>query len=191
MFSESQTGGGWKGPSSFPTHSWLRQGHVQTAWEYLHGERDCTTSLGTLWYHCQSKKSISWCSEGISSVSVDAHGLCSWHLAPLKRVWINPVCTLSLGVHTLLRSSWAFSSSTSTVPLAFLQSRQAPIPSSLWPPSSISVSSSCWKFQNWKHLISIFSCRNNNSISYWFRLHWQEKALGGLRLSLPRQLRHN
>ena len=62
---------------------------------------DSTTTLAKL---CQCSvtltvKSVSWCSEGTSRVSVCACCLWSWHWAPLKRPWLPILCTLPSGFY--------------------------------------------------------------------------------------------
>lgn len=39
------------------------------------------------------QKSVLWCLEGTSCVSVGAYCLLSWHWTPLKRPWLCPLCT--------------------------------------------------------------------------------------------------
>lgn len=63
-------------------------------------------------------KSVSWCSEGTSCVSVCAH--CHW--APLKRDSLHFLCTFpSVSLHTLIRSSRIFTRLNSPSSLSLLE----------------------------------------------------------------------
>lgn len=90
---------------------------------------DPTTSLGSL-CHCSVSsqwEGVSWCPEEISCGSVCAHclWLCQWAL--LRRVWLHPLCILSLPWTFFSLPSW-------TVPaLSALPHGDVRPSTSLWP----------------------------------------------------------
>lgn len=97
LVTEPQNDWGWLGPL-----------------EVFRGPGDGGPCPGSFWVSlrmetlqpvCQSPsqwKSVSWCSEGNSWVSVCASWLWSCHLALLRRTWLQPVCTLPSDVYVYI-----------------------------------------------------------------------------------------
>lgn len=62
-------------------------------------------------------KTVSWYSEGTSCVSVCAHCLWSWHWAPLKRVWLQPLYNLPTSSYTHWEPFLLYADETSSLSL--------------------------------------------------------------------------
>lgn len=79
-------------------------------------------SLQPPWEICASawsltEKTVSWYSEGTSCVSVCAYCLWSWHWAPLKRVWLQPLYNLPTSSYTHWEPFLLYADETSSLSL--------------------------------------------------------------------------
>lgn len=96
--------------SSRDTDSPLPKNISRQLW-YTSRNGDSTTSLDNL---CQylvtlTIKSVSWCSQGNSCVSVCAHWLWSCPLPLLKRAWLFLLYSFPSGIHTHWENPYEFS----------------------------------------------------------------------------------